>query len=218
MSQHSHIVAFHFSSPSPRAWLVVNGGETQSLVVEMRREDPNLFSASVGLNPGRYSCRYYCGDQRNVSYHGPANIHGSADDGMDSVVSVENTAEAIRSDVLSILLVEDDPDTLRAYARLLRNDGHIVHTADGYQAALEVAQRVRVDLAVCDIGLWDGSGCDLLKDLQRLQPMKAIAVTGFILPDEVQDYREAGFSSVLPKPLQHSRLQSAVSDLSPVHG
>jgi CheY-like chemotaxis protein len=73
-----------------------------------------------------------------------------------------------------------------------------------------------VDLAICDIGLWDGSGCDLLKELKKLQPMKAIAVTGFILPDEIEDYREAGFASVLPKPLQHSRLQSAVSELSHV--
>jgi len=216
MSQRSQIITFSFSSPSPRAWLVAKGGESESLVVEMRRRDPNVFSASVGLNPGQYRCRYYCGDQRNVSYHGPASIDGSTDDEMDSVLSVESPRETNRSEAISILLVEDDIDTLRAYAKLLRSDGHTVYTADGYEAALDVAQRQRVDLAICDIGLWDGSGCDLLKELKKLQPMKAIAVTGFILPDEIEDYREAGFASVLPKPLQHSRLQSAVSELSHV--
>jgi CheY-like chemotaxis protein len=216
MSQRSQIIKFSFSSLSPRAWLVAKGGESESLVVEMRRRDPNVFSASVGLNPGQYRCRYYCGDQRNVSYHGPASIDGSTDDGMDSVVSVASPRETIRSEAISILVVEDDLDTLRAYAKLLRSDGHTVYTADGYEAALDVAQRQRLDLAVCDIGLWDGSGCDLLKELQKLQPMKAIAVTVFILPDVIEDYREAGFASVLPKPLQHSRLQSAVSELSHV--
>jgi len=218
MSQQSQIVAFSFSSPLPRAWLVVKGGETESLVVEMRRHHPNVFSASVGLNPGQYSCRYYCGDQLNVSYHGPASIDGSTDDGMDSGISVESPRQPIHSEAISILLVEDDLDTLRAYATLLRRDGHIVYTADGYQAALDVAEKERFDLAVCDIGLWDGNGCDLLKDLQKLRPMKAIAVTGFILPDDVEDYRQAGFASVLPKPLQHSRLQAAVFDLTPVQG
>ena len=146
MSQQSQIIEFTFSSSSARALLVIKGGESEPLVFEMRRRHPNLFSASVGLNPGQYRCRYYCGDERGLSYHGPASIDGSTDDGMDSVVSVESPPEAARSEAISILLVEDDLDTLRAYAKLLRRDGHIVYTADGYEAALDVAQRQRVDL------------------------------------------------------------------------
>jgi CheY-like chemotaxis protein len=133
---------------------------------------------------------------------------------MDSVVSVGIPRETIASQPVNILLVEDDLDTLTVYSRLLRMDGHIVHTADGYRAAMDVARRERVDLAVCDIRLWDGDGCDLLGELQKLQPMKAIAVTGFALPDEVEDYRAAGFTAVLPKPLEPSQLQSAISQLS----
>lgn len=150
--------------------------------------------------------------------YGPASGSGSTNRGLDAAVSIENPRESIASQAVSILLVEDDLDTLSAYARLLRMDGHIVHTADGYQAALEVARRERVDLAICDIGLWDGNGCDLLRDLRKLQTVKGIAVTGFTLPDEVEDYRAAGFAAVLPKPLQHSELRSAVSILSPFQG
>ena len=216
MDQHSQIVAFRFSSPAPRAWLIVNGGKSEPLVVEMRRESPNVWSASVCLFPGKYRCRYYCGDQRNVAYYGPASIDGSTVDGMDAVVSVESPAEPIRAQRVSILLVEDDLDALRAYARFLRTDGHIVYTADGYQAALDVAQREQVDFAVCDIRLWDGNGCDLLTELRKLQSMKAIAVTGFASHEEREDYREAGFAAVLAKPLEHSQLESAVSHLSPI--
>jgi DNA-binding NtrC family response regulator len=115
---------------------------------------------------------------------------------------------------LIILVVEDQVDALRILARLLRMDGHIVHAADGYQTALDVARSERIDLAVCDISLWDGNGCDLLKEMQELQELKAIAVTGFALADEVAQYRRAGFAAVLPKPLDHSRLTSAISQLA----
>ena len=113
----------------------------------------------------------------------------------------------------SILLVEDHAETLASMARLLRLEGHTVHTADGYQAAVDVAKRERIDIALCDIGLWDGDGCDLLKELQGLQELKAIAVTGLTLADEVEHYREEGFAAVLPKPLDLAQLMAAITRL-----
>jgi DNA-binding NtrC family response regulator len=137
---------------------------------------------------------------------------------MDAVISIEIPEGAVPSPTISILLVEDDPSTLRAYAKLLSMDGHTVYTADGYQAALNVAKTERVEFAVCDINLWDGNGCDLLKELQKLRPMQAIAVTGFAAPDELQDYRDAGFAVALSKPVEVSALKSAVSQLSLILG
>ena len=113
----------------------------------------------------------------------------------------------------NILLVEDHADTLMAYSKLLRVDGHTVFTADGYQAAIDLVKKERIDLAVCDIALWDGNGCDLLKELQKIQKLKAIAVTGFTLADEVDNYRAAGFDAVLPKPLQLAQITLLISGL-----
>lgn len=115
---------------------------------------------------------------------------------------------------LVILVVEDNADSLALLARLLRTDGHIVHTADGYQAALDVAGREQLDLAVCDIALWDGNGCELVKELQNVKKLDAIAVTGYALADEIAQYRSAGFAAVLPKPLRHSELTSAIDELT----
>jgi CheY-like chemotaxis protein len=92
--------------------------------------------------------------------------------------------------------------------------GCTVRTADGYQAALEAAKIERFDVAVCDIALWDGDGCDLLKDLQKLQTLQGIAVTGFTLDEEVEHYREAGFAAVLPKPVDPSQVIAAISRLT----
>jgi DNA-binding NtrC family response regulator len=115
---------------------------------------------------------------------------------------------------LVVLVVEDQSDALMALAKLLTLDGHIVHPADGYQAALDVAKRERIDLAVCDISLWDGNGCDLLKELQKLQKLIAIAVTGFALADELFQYQRAGFAAVLPKPVDYTQLTSVIDQLA----
>jgi hypothetical protein len=93
-------------------------------------------------------------------------------------------------------------------------NGYTVRTADGYQAALEAANIERFDIAICDIALWDGDGCDLLKELQKLQTLQAIAVTGFTLDEEVEHYREAGFAAVLPKPVDPSQVIAAISRLT----
>src|SRR5688500_1837190 len=63
----------------------------------------------------------------------------------------------------TILVVEDDPASATALARLLRLLGHTVKTAAGIAPALTLAQQERFDLLLCDIALPDGSGCDLMR-------------------------------------------------------
>ncbi len=161
----------------------------------------------------QYRCRHYVGDDHLVTYYSPGRISGSIDEGLDGLVSVEIPREKMKLQPNNILVVEDNLTTLAALARLLQSDGYVVHVADGYQAALEVAKLNRLDLAICDINLWDGDGCDLLVELQKLQNMKAIAVTGYTLPEETEHYRDAGFGVVLHKPVQNSEMLSAIASL-----
>jgi len=214
MGQKSEIVTFHLASSELRAWVVIKGEPDMTQVVEMWQRYPNQWSASTWLTPGNYSCRFYTGNDHNIVHYGPATINAVTDHGMDREFSVQITQGALVPSSVNILLVEDHLDTLKSYAKLLRMDGHVVFTADGYQAAVQVAQRERVDLAICDIGLWDGDGCKLLKELQKLQPVKAIAVTGLMLEDEVVQYRDAGFDAVFPKPLNLSNISYAIAELS----
>jgi CheY-like chemotaxis protein len=174
----------------------------------------NHWSASAWLIPGDYSCRYYSGDDHQVTYCGPARLRTSVDIGMDGLVSVKPTQGQLNPPSTNILIVEDNLTTLRALEIALKTDGYIVHAAEGYQSALEVAKRTRVDFAICDINLWDGDGCDLLAELQKVQSIKAIAVTGYTLPEETEHYRDAGFSAVLHKPVRHSEILSAIALLA----
>jgi len=54
----------------------------------MSQSRPGFWFADVPLAEGSYRLRYYCGDERQVVYHGPAATNGSWRDGLDAVVAV----------------------------------------------------------------------------------------------------------------------------------
>jgi CheY-like chemotaxis protein len=109
-----------------------------------------------------------------------------------------------------ILIVEDHADTAQIFATLLRRAGHAVEVAGGYRHALEVAKAAVPEIMVCDIGLPDGDGCDLLRELHQQYNIAGIAVTGYIQEADRQRYLSAGFSQVVPKPCSFQELEAAI--------
>jgi len=93
MSPQSKVVTFNLTCPESRAWLVLDSDDRKPLVFEMRQQRPAVWSACADLTQGEYRCRYYCGDDRNITYYGPAKTEGSIDCGMDALMSVEIPAE-----------------------------------------------------------------------------------------------------------------------------
>jgi hypothetical protein len=77
MNQHSKSVTFDLTCPQSRAWLVLTSDDREPHVVEMCQQNRMLWPASADLSPGEYRCRYYAGDDQNVSYFGPASSEGS---------------------------------------------------------------------------------------------------------------------------------------------
>jgi signal transduction histidine kinase/DNA-binding response OmpR family regulator len=119
---------------------------------------------------------------------------------------------------LKILLVDDHEDTSRAMKRLLERVGYEVRTASSVAGALESATRDRFDLLISDIGLPDGSGLDLLRrlreDLANGRPVKAIALSGFGMEDDLRRSREAGFVEHLTKPVNIEQLEAVIQQLT----
>jgi DNA-binding response OmpR family regulator len=109
-----------------------------------------------------------------------------------------------------ILLVDDYADTAQAYARLLRRDGFDVSIATDCQTARVAAAQSEFDLLVCDLGLPDGDGCDLLRELRQRQHLAGIAVTGSGMGEDYRRSREAGFLFHLLKPIQIDALSAAI--------
>ncbi len=99
-----------------------------------------------------------------------------------------------------VLLVEDDPDSSAVLAELLTKSGFQIRTAMSVQAAKAV-DLTQIDVIVSDIGLPDGNGLDLVRELQAAGHRPAIALTGFGRESDVLASVEAGFDAHVTKPV-----------------
>ncbi|HEV2843517.1 MAG TPA: PAS domain S-box protein [Thermoanaerobaculia bacterium] len=123
---------------------------------------------------------------------------------------------------LRILLVEDHPDTAEAMADLLRLMGHEVLVAGSVAGALETAGLALngdghsggIDLVVSDLGLPDGSGHDLMRELVRRYHLKGIALSGYGMEEDVRRSRDAGFIRHLTKPVDLEALRTAIRQVT----
>ena len=123
------------------------------------------------------------------------------------------TAPPARSGLgLRILVVEDNEDTLRFLAIVLRQRGHEVVTAANIAAARAAVHQAAVpfDMLLSDIELPDGSGLDLMRELNARGGMSGIAMSGFGAEEDLQQSREAGFFDHLTKPIDSKRLDAAI--------
>ncbi len=117
-----------------------------------------------------------------------------------------------------VLLVEDHTDTARAMQRLLSREGYHVLTASGVGDAVRVASENTFDVVVSDIGLPDGDGCELMKQLLAMYPIKGIAVTGSGFPEDVEKCRLAGFAAHMLKPVPFDKIVAKLKELTGVAG
>jgi CheY-like chemotaxis protein len=131
----------------------------------------------------------------------------------------ENTHTALanidcaQGETLRILLVEDHADTASVLSKLLSASGYRVETAGSAAAALELAGKEPFDLIICDIGLPDASGYELMKEIKSRYPMKGIAMSGYGMDEDLQKSREAGFSDHIVKPANVAQLERSIRRL-----
>jgi two-component system CheB/CheR fusion protein len=109
-----------------------------------------------------------------------------------------------------ILLVEDHEDTRRIMCQLLRSWGHTVTAASSVNSALELAECQEFDLLISDLGLPDGSGMDLIRQLLPKHAIKAIALSGYGMEQDMAQTKAAGFLAHLTKPVDLQKLEEVV--------
>ena len=115
---------------------------------------------------------------------------------------------------LRILLVEDHGDTARVMRQVLQNKGHYVQTAGDVASALMLAGRETFDLVISDLGLPDGNGLDLMRQLKQRHGLKGIALSGFGMEEDIRKSEEAGFLAHLTKPITPQRLEEVIESVS----
>lgn len=112
---------------------------------------------------------------------------------------------------LHILLVEDHGVTAKMMRMVLTEEGHAIEMAGDVATALQLAERHTFDLLVSDLGLPDGSGHDLMRELRaRGHKFPGIALSSYGQEDDIQRSREAGFAAHLTKPASREAVVEAV--------
>ena len=112
---------------------------------------------------------------------------------------------------ISILLVEDHKDSAEVMSRLLRARGYSVETCATVAEALKIASGRHFNLILSDIGLPDGTGIDLIRQIREHSSIPAIALTGFGMDQDIKRYKEAGFDAHLTKPVNIQKLEMVIN-------
>ncbi|MBL9169472.1 MAG: PAS domain S-box protein [Verrucomicrobiales bacterium] len=115
----------------------------------------------------------------------------------------------------SLLLVEDHDPTRQALEQLLVRRRFRVRSAATLEEARRWLASESFDLVVSDIGLPDGSGCDLMIEARRANPRtRGVALTGYGMEKDVASSEEAGFSAHLIKPVRIDMLEAALRSIA----
>lgn len=109
-----------------------------------------------------------------------------------------------------LLIVEDNVDTATVLSLQLSQAGYKLKTAYTVASALKLADEELFDLVISDIGLPDASGYELATKLSQQYGIKAIAMSGYGMEEDIRKSREAGFVDHLVKPITISTLRQSI--------
>jgi two-component system KDP operon response regulator KdpE len=109
-----------------------------------------------------------------------------------------------------ILVVEDEPDIRRFVRMTLESEGHEVHEAPTLQRGLIEAGSRRPELAIVDLGLPDGDGVDLIRDLRTWSTAPVIVLSARSGEADKVVALDAGADDYLVKPFGAAELLARV--------
>ena len=109
-----------------------------------------------------------------------------------------------------VLVVEDEAEIRRFVRLTLEAEGHVVHEADGMQRGLIEAATRRPDLLVLDLGLPDGDGVDLIRDLRSWSAAPVIVLSARTGEADKIVALDAGADDYLVKPFGAGELMARV--------
>jgi two-component system KDP operon response regulator KdpE len=116
--------------------------------------------------------------------------------------------------VTTVLVVDDEPQILRALRINLRVRQYDVHTAGSGAEALEIAARHPPDLVILDLGLPDLDGVDVIHGLRGWTAAPIIVLSGRADSTDKVDALDAGADDYVTKPFGMDELLARMRAVS----
>jgi EAL domain-containing protein (putative c-di-GMP-specific phosphodiesterase class I) len=111
----------------------------------------------------------------------------------------------------TILLVDDEPEALRAFERMLRGVGYQVEAFTSAREAIKRVSAGGVHVVVSDISMPEMTGVELLRTIRAYDAdLPVVLVTGLPAIDSATDAVEYGAFKYIVKPFEPEVLRSAV--------
>jgi CheY-like chemotaxis protein len=113
-----------------------------------------------------------------------------------------------------VLVVDDNADSARMLAMLVRLGGHEAKAAFGGEEALEAVREFAPAVAFLDLGMPFMDGFELARRLRQspgLAGVVLVAMTGFSEADDVRRAKDAGFDHHLVKPADPAAVEKLLA-------
>jgi PAS domain S-box-containing protein len=125
---------------------------------------------------------------------------------------------AVRLDGVHVLLVEDDDDSRKLLATMLKRHGARVTPTKSAAEALAVFEGELPDVLISDIGMPDQDGYELMRKLRALPPERggktpAIALTGYASRKDKERALSSGYQQHMAKPIEQADMIKAIAAL-----
>jgi DNA-binding response OmpR family regulator len=110
-----------------------------------------------------------------------------------------------------VLVIENEPDFLPTYDRLLRRHGYDVVAATTRSAGLLALAREQPRLVICDLRLPDGDGLDVVRAARAMaSPAPVMVVTGHASGETRRAALAAGAATFVAKPFAAATLLAQI--------
>src|SRR5574341_1918155 len=116
----------------------------------------------------------------------------------------------------TILIVDDEPDSLEVASRWLRLAGASILTAEDGRKGLEAARAHRPNFVITDLSMPDMDGWEMLYELRRDPAMSAlpvIALTAHAMDGIKERVEKVGFTAYIAKPLSPDKFVQQVIEI-----
>lgn len=115
-----------------------------------------------------------------------------------------------------ILIVEDDPRSLKMIRMTLRPYGYSLLEATDGEEALKVARSDKPDLIIMDLRLPKVSGLEVTRQLRQMSDFNhiaIIAITAYAMRGDKEKAISAGCDAYLAKPINTRELPKLVTEM-----
>jgi CheY-like chemotaxis protein len=119
---------------------------------------------------------------------------------------------------VKVLVVDDEADARALLMEILAGRGAEVRVASSMAEALSLLNEWRPDVLISDIGMPNGSGYDLIREVRRRDALgtrlPAVALTAYARTEDRVQALSAGFHMHVPKPIEPKELLAVIASLT----